>query len=72
VINRWLGRLRRKEPLKNGGISETIGIVPVPWTGIDICGLAFSPDGKRLAVIYQEYMINIWDLSSTNKAGQTK
>jgi WD40 repeat protein len=38
----------------------------------NVCGLAFSPDGKRLALIMQEYMIKVWDVSDLTRRGLPK
>jgi WD40 repeat protein len=41
-------------------------------SGGNICGLAFSPNGKRLALINQKYTIEVWDVSNLKDSAQTK
>ncbi len=36
-------------------------------SGPNICGLTFSPDGKRLAVVNQEYTAKVWEVSRLMK-----
>jgi WD40 repeat protein len=40
--------------------------------GSNICGMAFSPDGRRLALVNQEYTVKVWDVSDLLQANGSK
>lgn len=42
-------------------LPDQTGLVTLPGSGSQAVGLAFSPDGTRLAVVYDEGIVLIWD-----------